>query len=152
MGRPISLTPEIIESICEHIADGGTLRAWCRENGKKPSSVLRWLWSKDYDENEFIKEFRNQYACARICGAEVRVDEIVEISDDFTQDPARSRLRVDTRKWLASKVHSKLYGDKITQEHTGAGGGPIKTEGVGFPPQTANYAEWLAAKKAEEAE
>jgi hypothetical protein len=34
----------------------------------------------------------------------------------------RSRLRIETRKWLASKLKPKKYGDKITTEHTGTVG------------------------------
>ena len=40
---------------------------------------------------------------------------------------ARNRLRVDARKWVASKLKPKKYGDKMTQEHTGADGGAIQT-------------------------
>ena len=36
---------------------------------------------------------------------------------------ARSRLRVDSRKWVASKLLPKVYGDRL--QHTGDGGGPI---------------------------
>ena len=37
---------------------------------------------------------------------------------------SRSRLRVDSRKWVASKLLPKVYGDKL--QHTGDGGGPIR--------------------------
>lgn len=32
----------------------------------------------------------------------------------------RSRLRVDTIKWYASKIAKKRYGDKIEVEHSGS--------------------------------
>ncbi len=36
----------------------------------------------------------------------------------------RSRLRVDTRKWLLAKALPKIYGDKV--QHTGSDGeGPV---------------------------
>lgn len=41
---------------------------------------------------------------------------------------SRSRLRVDTRKWMLSKMLPKIYGDKTTTELTSPNGGPIKTE------------------------
>ena len=58
------------------------------------------------------------------------VDELLEIADDCTNDYmerngklvfdgehiSRSRLRVDTRKWLLSKALPKLYGDKLTHD------------------------------------
>jgi hypothetical protein len=37
----------------------------------------------------------------------------------------RSRLRVDARKWLASKLKPKKYGEKLSTELTGADGGPV---------------------------
>jgi hypothetical protein len=38
---------------------------------------------------------------------------------------AHKRVQIDTRKWMLSKMLPKVYGDKVTQEHTGADGGPI---------------------------
>jgi hypothetical protein len=67
-------------------------------------------------------------------------DEIIEISNDGSNDTytdddgrehvnqdviARSRLRVDSRKWLASKLAPKRYGDKVEQIHSG-GDKPIE--------------------------
>lgn len=39
---------------------------------------------------------------------------------------ARNRLRVDARKWLASRMAPKKYGDKIQAEHSGPNGGVIQ--------------------------
>jgi hypothetical protein len=43
---------------------------------------------------------------------------------------AHKRVQIDTRKWMLSKMLPKIYGDKVTQEHTGAGGGPIAIAAV----------------------
>ena len=43
---------------------------------------------------------------------------------------AHKRLQVDTRKWMLSKMLPKVYGDRITNEHTGADGGPIAIAAV----------------------
>lgn len=43
---------------------------------------------------------------------------------------AHKRVQIDTRKWVLSKMLPKVYGDKITQEHTGADGGPIALAAV----------------------
>jgi hypothetical protein len=40
---------------------------------------------------------------------------------------ARSRLRVDTRKWLMARMAPKKYGDKVTQEHVGDPEKPVHT-------------------------
>lgn len=43
---------------------------------------------------------------------------------------AHKRVQIDTRKWMLSKMLPKIYGDKVTQEHTGADGGPIAIAAV----------------------
>ena len=43
-------------------------------------------------------------------------DEIIEIVDTET-DPVRARVRMDGRKWVASKLAPKKYGDKLETEN-----------------------------------
>jgi hypothetical protein len=105
-----------------------------------PESTVR-LWVQDDREG-----FAAHYARAREVGYQSMADELIEIADDGSNDwmerkrgdgsteevenhevIGRSRLRVDTRKWLLSKALPKVYGEKIVQEHTGANGGPIET-------------------------
>ena len=80
-------------------------------------------------------ELRDRYARAREIQADRMAEEIVEIADDATNDfmekrgkdgrkkvefnsenVNRSRLRIDTRKWLAGKLKPKVYGEKQTVE------------------------------------
>ncbi len=58
----------------------------------------------------------------------------------------RSRLRVDTRKWLMARMAPKKYGDKM--QHTGEGGGPIRTEVdlTGIPTDVLRELRKLAAR------
>lgn len=120
------------ERICEAIANGQSLRAICREDDMpQKRTVLQWL-----DKNE---DFRTQYARARVEQADHFAEEILEIADDGKNDFLerenadgskysvadhehinRSRLRVDARKWLMSKMLPKKYGDRVMQEVTGA--------------------------------
>ena len=39
---------------------------------------------------------------------------------------AHKRLVVDTLKWKLARMLPKMYGDKVTTEHTGPGGGPVQ--------------------------
>jgi hypothetical protein len=97
--------------------------------------VFRWLAAH--------KEFRDQYARAREARADAMAEEILEISDDDSDDAiidpetgstrlntefvARSRLKVDTRKWLMARMAPKVYGDKVSQEISGPDGNPVST-------------------------
>jgi len=120
-GRPSSYSLHTAETICERLADGESLISICADEGMPAKkTVLQWLSKHE--------EFRNQYAVARERQAEHYLDEILEISDDGSRDykkqadgreapdydhMARSRLRVDSRKWIMSKLAPKKYGDKL---------------------------------------
>lgn len=117
-GRPSIFSPELADSICSKLADGESLRSICSaDDMPSTGTVLRWV-----GENE---TFRDQYARAREIQAETLADSIVFISDgdQLANDAvgvARDRLRVDARKWVASKLLPKKYGDKIQTEHSGS--------------------------------
>lgn len=125
-GRPTKYQSDLAKEICDAIASTsiGTKRL-CVENSHWPCQDTLFTWLKTYPE------FSEQYAQAKICQIELLVDEILEIADDASQDqyvndlgvlvptpPAinRARLKVDTRKWLASKLVPKVYGNKIDIE------------------------------------
>ncbi|MDE2104583.1 MAG: terminase small subunit protein [Patescibacteria group bacterium] len=138
-GRPSLYSPEIGERICTLIASGHSLRAIGDMPGMPDkATILRWLVGTSHPE------FCDQYARARELQAEGAADEMLEIADDGRNDfikreigegtevevfnsehVQRSKLRLDTRKWLLSKLLPKKYGDKLTQEITGRDGGPI---------------------------
>lgn len=125
MGRPSEYTVAIADAICEALADGQSLRSICCAEGMpNRATVFRWLAANP--------EFSDQYARARDTQAEALADEILDIADDGSNDwmerrddqggnigwkengeaMARSKLRVDARKWVAAKLLPKKYGDK----------------------------------------
>lgn len=55
-----------------------------------------------------------------------KLEQTIQDMRDGTLDPAIGRIEVDARKWFASKFLPKQFGDKITQEVTGAEGGPLQ--------------------------
>lgn len=118
-GRPSAYTDAFADMICEAIANGGALYQLAKQPGWPDSvTIYRWL-----DRHE---DFRTKYARARERQADLRAEEIVVIADEAT-DPHKGRLQVDARKWQASKLSPKKYGDRIVQEHQGPDGGPIRT-------------------------
>jgi len=113
------------DAICEEIADGKSLRKICEAEGMpNKATVFRWLAAH--------AAFSDQYARAREAQADTLADDLISLADAAGEDTAvtvaRDRLKVDTRKWIASKLKPKVYGDKLTNEHTGEGGGPVVTE------------------------
>ncbi len=136
IGRPSIFSQEIADKICQRLANGESLRGICRdEEMPGTTTVFNWLAGSD----QSFSAFRDQYTRAREIQADALVDEILEISDDGSNDwmaregkdgePSwalngehvqRSRLRVDSRKWFASKVLPKKYGDKVDLNHGGS--------------------------------
>lgn len=135
-GRPSGFTQEIADDICLRLQtpieqEDGTftcpsLRQILVEiKGPSMSMVMRWL-------AEF-EPFREQYRAAREAQAELRADEVIEIGEENPQrvttqttksgdeykteetDGAgvqRNKLRCENRKWAASKMYPKKYGEK----------------------------------------
>ena len=130
----MEFTQDMADLICERLAEGESLRSICATEGMPSKAmVFRWLGAR--------KEFADQYARAREAQADALADEILNISDDGRNDTyqdedgnvrtdqdviARSRLRVDARKWIASKLKPKVYGDKIEPEDEDAPPTPVK--------------------------
>jgi hypothetical protein len=133
-GRPSSYTADAAQSLLDHLADGGLMVEWCAQEGRPHvATIYRWIAAQE--------GFREAYARAREVGLHVMAEEVIAISDDGSRDVrvnedgreivdhdhiARARLRVDSRKWLASKLLAKVYGEKIQNQHTGPDGGPIR--------------------------
>lgn len=151
MGRPSKFAQALAEKICERLSDGESLRTICKSDGMpSKTTVMRWL------ADEELSAFRDQYARAREAQADRYAEEVIEIADEdcafvkrgsISGDEsdaaevevafdsaavARNRLRVDARKWYASKLAPKKYGDKIQQEVSGPDGEPLVVEVVRF--------------------
>lgn len=135
-GRPSTYNTKVIGIICARLAKGESLRKICLDDDMPDlSSIFKWLAEHP--------EFSQQYARAREEQAETLADEIIDIADDGSNDwmeindpdnPGyrvngeainRSKLRVDARKWVASKLKPKRYGEKVSQEISGPDGGDI---------------------------
>jgi hypothetical protein len=125
-GRPTLRTEELEDEILGRIIAGESLNAICKEDGKPHiTTVLRWLAA---DEN-----FAARYTRAREMQAENLADQMLEIADDGSNDwmekkdkdgenvgwalngeaVARSKLRLEQRRWWAEKLRPKVYGTKV---------------------------------------
>lgn len=106
------------EAICGLIAEGIYFSKIAADAGVSTGSLSNWLALPAHIE---------MYARAREVRADKLAEDILTIADDCSNDfytddgnlridhdaIARSRLRVDARKWLASKMFPRKYGDKL---------------------------------------
>jgi hypothetical protein len=128
-GRPTLYSEDVGLDILARLEMGESLRAICRDENM-PSEVSVRRWSLDAKH-----PFSAQFARAREVGYLRMAEELLEICDDGTNDYveregkdgstysavdhehiSRSKLRVDTRKWVLSKMLPKVYGDKTVVE------------------------------------
>jgi hypothetical protein len=137
-GRPTDYTRELADRICADIAIGISVRTICNDESMPcVSTIFNWLRT----HNDFLQ----QYERAKEIQADALAEDILDIADDGTNDwmaredkdgnnigwqingehVQRSRLRVDARKWIASKLKPKKYGDKVNVEATGKDGAPL---------------------------
>lgn len=140
-GRPTDYSEDAADVICEQIATTTfSMRTICEQLSIPVGTVLAWLAREP--------TFQEKYARAKEMQADILAEEILDIADDGTNDLMkivkgdteyetenkevvnRSKLRVDARKWIASKLKPKKYGDKVHNEITGADGGPVKITGM----------------------
>jgi hypothetical protein len=123
VGRPSTFTDELFETICNRLENGEVLRAICADDQMPDrSTVLRWIANDDSK--------RRRYDVARQACVEFWSDEIIQIATDGSKDTtidekgrarcdhewvARSRLRIDTIKFLMTKINPLKWGDKLPE-------------------------------------
>jgi hypothetical protein len=128
MGRPSTFTPELGLAICSAISSGASLRSVSEMPGMPDrGTVLGWT--------ETHPDFCRQYARACDERGHWLAEDALRIADGPVRiaggkmDAAAvqdKRVRVDTRRWFASKLAPKVYGDRVAAEVSGPGGGPVQ--------------------------
>jgi len=110
-----------------------TNKSWvtvCDEVGLSVGAV----WNHLHRNEEFMK----RYKASREIKSHVFIEELLDIADDSENDYIerklksgeiailldseniqRSKLRIETRRWMASKFIPRTYGDRVHQEHSG---------------------------------
>lgn len=95
---------ENVRKIIEAISAGASLKhaLTCQD---MTAGAFNHALSKD-------REAATAYIRAQEIRADLLADEIIDIADT-EPDAQVARNRIDARKWIASKHHSKRYGDRI---------------------------------------
>jgi hypothetical protein len=122
-GRPSGYSAEIVDTICDRLAGGESLRAICADAGMPDrATVSRWL-ARD-------EEFRAEYGSARESQADRLVDEMLEVARDSSRDYVkktgvdgkvtwvvdmehikRCGLRISALKWITARMAPRKYGN-----------------------------------------
>ena len=148
---------EVSAHVCSELKSGRSLESICKDPGMPTvATFLEWVkadpagLAKDYAH---AREIGYALLADEIVALSDKTHEWVTVQKlDPQGDPmfdekgepllkqmlmplnsdviAHKRVQIDTRKWMLSKMLPKVYGDKITQEHTGSNGGPIALAAV----------------------
>ena len=136
MPAPINWTPELEQAIIDWIADGKTLRDFCRQPDMPSFCAV-------YDHEKLSESFKIRFAHAREIGEDVIGQECITIANTpqigriVTEKPDGSteiktedmlghrKLQIETRLKLLAKWNPRKWGERVQNEHTGEIG--IKT-------------------------
>lgn len=159
-GRPSEYTQEIATEICRRITEGESVRSISRDESM-PSIATIYSW---IGRNP---EFLKQYEKAKEEQVETLADEMLEIADDARNDFVekalksgesivvgdsemvnRSRLRVDTRKWIAERMKPKKYGPKSDLNVGGQKDNPLINANIDIDSATNEQLINLLLKRA----
>jgi len=133
-GRPSTYTKEMGQTLCTRMALGETMAEITKETGM-PSKEVIYQW------RQIHPDFDSMYTRAREDQMHAWADQIISFADDGTEDVLRdgdgnpvlkangdpklyrehidrTRLRIDTRKWLMAKILPKVFGDRMAVDAT----------------------------------
>lgn len=120
-------TPDLANEILYEIASGRFINGVCKDPGMPHERSVRLWVINDHDG------FAAKYAQACEMRADRLFEETIEIADDGSIDMdmetgkilyenvQRSKLRIDTRKFMISKMVPKKYGPPATIQINGKG-------------------------------
>jgi hypothetical protein len=104
---------EKVALVIDLIEQGESERSACQKAGIARST---------FRTTALRQEMGDQYAKALIALAHDQIEsgnKVIDEMRDGELDPVVGRLELDWRKWMASKLLPRQYGDKIEQVHSG---------------------------------
>lgn len=125
VGRPTKYSQKLARHICEIVATKrGSLKKLCDMHEELPDQNTVNQWLRKYPE------FHDQYYIAKRDQINICIDEIDEIMEEtlsyYTDERGQERIdspsvtlaiaKANNRKWYASKLAPKLYGDRTMTE------------------------------------
>ncbi len=134
MGRASVYTEDLADTILQRLAEGESLRQICETDGfPHRTNVLKWLETRE--------DFATRYARARESQGDAMDDRILQVAakcEAGELDPHAAKVVIGALQWRASKLRPKVYGDKLQQEVSGAGGEALKIIVTGIRPTEDN--------------
>ena len=95
------------EGVLDKIASGYSLKKALDEDFRQFEAGMFIQWMKKTGDKY------SRYVSAKEMRSELWVADLIDIADanDSMEDVQRSRLKIDTRKWIIASDNRKVYGD-----------------------------------------
>ena len=113
-----------LDAICSDIIGGESMTAICGRIGVHISSLIEWI---EADGQRSARARAARALSARVWDQKAE-EVIASAPDKFGLEKARELAH--HYRWRAKAIAPREYGDRVTNEHTGAGGGPIALAAV----------------------
>lgn len=101
----------LFETTLDKVAEGMNIKTILNLDGRgiQMGRFVRWIMKDD--------QRRTRYYAAQQTGAEIVFEEMIDIADGegTFEDVQRSKLRIDTRKWVLGIHDKKRFGDKTNE-------------------------------------
>jgi hypothetical protein len=101
------------DHVLEQVSLGKTVSEACRDIGVNKGTFFGWV-------RKNVDGITERYDVARDLCLECRADELVQLADDASADPQRSKLMLHARMWELARLKPQKYGDRNKIEHSGA--------------------------------
>jgi len=107
-GGQTKYSDDLFNKICDELAQSSTaLYKICQNNGITRATFMNWVNNN--------KDLFAIYDNAKEDQLKFLAEQIIDIADNGS-DTNRDKLRIESRKWLLSKLDRKKFGDQITQD------------------------------------
>ena len=111
--QPIDLTNDLMNEICQRIAEGETVVSICNFSNM-PSVITFYGWQKKHPD------FETAISHARKIQSHMFIDFCTEIAIIGAEDTVKKdKLMIDTLMAIASKINPKDYGKSVEHKTSG---------------------------------
>ena len=108
MGQLVPYDNKRVRECLEMICEGTTITTACKRANVLRRSIYAWRTK--------FPEFEDQVVKAQLMGADAIADQMLEIADDDASPPQYVKNKLDTLRWLLSKLYPAKYGERMSLE------------------------------------
>ena len=142
--QPIDFTPELVDLICDHIADGTPINQFAGTGG---IPIARTIYRRMASDAEFARRIQIE----REIALENDMQRCIAMADAASPEDCQVvKLRIQTRQWLAARMAPKKYGaqPEIAITNTVATGGATTAVIALSPEQESDLQNLITATRA----